>query len=315
MRKINSPAGEGSAIVPRYNYATGEYMNPNYYGEDTSRNSNMSGLETEINNMNTRMNRKGYAPVPNYMIGTGNSPMSRGGNNLFPSQQQGFAYLTSGGYPPPSAMPQNANVYPAMFNENTGQRIDPQSGGLVPYAPMVDKHSSSLELSEPMFSGVPDYLKPQHDLGSTMPYRDVNGTGGLYRYRQFADGSIQILKSPQGGVGTMVTKSSPYWSAITNQIGAYPTSSAIPTTGREGLDQILQSEQAKGAFMSLFDRFVTGQGSKTEQLELARQQALLEQQKIKEQMQPSFFERSKPYLLGLTVIGLIGGITYVATKK
>ncbi len=314
MRKINSPAGEGSAIVPRYNYATGEYMNPNYYGENTGRHtSDMSGLDAEINNMNTRMGRKGYAPVPNYMIGTGNSPMSRGGNNLFPSQQQGFEYLTSGGYPPPSAMPQNANVYPAMFNHQTGERIDPQSGGLVPYEPMVDKHSSSLELCDPMFGGTPDYLKPQHDLGSTMPYRDVNGSGG-YRYRQFADGSIQILAGKQG-IGTMVYKSSPYWKLITDEIGAYPTSSAIPTTGREGLDQILQSEQAKGAFMSLFDRFVTGQGSKTEQLELARQQALLEQQKIKEQMQPSFFEKSKPYLIGLTVIGVVGSIAYVATKK
>ena len=65
---------------------TGEYMQPNYY----------SGLEEQINNMNTRMGRQGYAPVPNYMIGTGNSPMDRGGNNLMPSQQQGFQYLTSG---------------------------------------------------------------------------------------------------------------------------------------------------------------------------------------------------------------------------
>ena len=75
-----SPAGEGSPIVPQYNYATGEYMRPSYYnGED------LHGLNTTLNNRNTRMGRQGYAPVPNYMIGTGNSPLHRGGNNLFPS--------------------------------------------------------------------------------------------------------------------------------------------------------------------------------------------------------------------------------------
>ena len=87
---VNSPAGEGSPVVPEYNYATGEYMRPNYYGD-----RNLHGLEEEINNRNTRMGRSGYAPVPNYMIGNGNSPMHRGGNNLFPSPQQGFRYLTT----------------------------------------------------------------------------------------------------------------------------------------------------------------------------------------------------------------------------
>jgi len=312
MKKVNSPAGEGSPIVPRYNFATGEYMNPNYYGEDTSRIANMSGLDTEINNRNTRMNRKGYAPVPNYMIGNGNSPMHRGGNNLLPSPQQGFEYLTTGGYPPPSAMPQNANVYPAMFNHETGERIDPQSGGLVPH---IDKHSSSLELSAPMFSGVPSYLQGTSSEYGSLSYRDVNGSGG-YKYRQFSDGSIQILKSPTGATGTMVQKGSSAWQAITNQIGQYPSasSSIIPQTGREGLDQVLQSEQAQNVFMSLFDRFVTGQSAKTEQLELQKQQALLDQQRIQEQMKPSLWDQSKPYLIGLGLIGGVGGLVYVLTK-
>ena len=316
-KNYTSPSGEGSPVVSQYNYSTGQYMRPNYYGE------HMAGLETEINNRNTRMGRKGYAPTPNYMIGNGNSPMHRGGNNLFPSPQQGFSYLTTGGDPPPSAMPQNTNVYPAMFNHQTGQRIDPQSGGLVPYAPKIDKHSSSIELDAPSFSGLPSYLKSHSDLGSTMPYRDVSGSGG-YRYRQYADGSIQILQSPQGGVGTMVSKSSPYWQPITNQIGAYPSSapSTPIQTGNQRADAILergrqlaQSEQGQNLISSLFDRLVAGQSAQTEQQKLLAEQARLEQQRIQEQMQPSFFEKSKPYIIGLSIMAVAGGFTYALTKK
>jgi len=298
-----SPAGEGSPIVPQYNYITGEYMRPNYY----------NGLEEEINNRNTRMGRQGYAPVPNYMIGTGNSPMDRGGNNLMPSQQQGFQYLTSGGYPPPSAMPQNANVYPAMFNHQTGQRIDPQSGGLVPYAPMVDKHSSSDKLDAPMFSGIPSYLQKSSqygDLDSAVAYRDVNGSGG-YQYRQFANGSIQILKSPSGGTGTMIYQTSPYWQKITNEIGAYPTKSQkLVQKGKE----LVQSEEGQEVLTSLFDRFVSTQNTKTEQQKLLAQQAQAEQQKIAKGMQPTTLEKATPYLIGLGAISIVGTIMYFATK-
>lgn len=310
--KNYTPAGEGSPIVTQYNYATGEYMRPNYYnGQD------IGGLEEQINNRNTRMGRKGYAPVPNYMVGTGNSPMHRGGNNLMPSPQQGFQYLTSGGYPPPSAMPQNANVFPAMFNHQTGQRIDPQSGGLVPYAPMVDKHSTGEQLEPNVFAGTPSYLSKTANVGaygSAMPYRDVNGKGG-YRYRQFADGSIQILAGKQG-VGTMISKSSPYWQPITDEIGEYPT--ATPQSQQSQLLQqgqaFAQSEQGQSVLTALFDRFVSGQSAKTEQQRLLAEQAKLEQQKIAQQMQPSVFEKSKPYLIGLAGIVAVGTTVYLVTK-
>lgn len=313
--KNYSPAGEGSPVVPRYNYATGEYMRPSYYG-----NEHLHGLETEINNRNTRMGRKGYAPVPNYMIGNGNSPMHRGGNNLFPSPQKGFQYLTSGGYPPPSAMPQNSNFYPAMFNHQTGQRIDPQSGGLVPYSPKIDKHSSSTVLSSPSFSGLPSYLGNADSqvagaFGSNPPFRIVNGKGG-YQYKQFADGTIQILKSPQGGVGTMVGRSSPYWQDITDEIGEYPISTgnrradALLQTGRN----IAQSEQGQAFFQSLFDRFITGQGLKQDQLELQRLQAQQQSQAISQSMQPTFFDKAKPYLLSLGIIGAFTGIAIAVTS-
>jgi hypothetical protein len=305
--KNYTPAGEGSPVVPRYNYATGEYMRPSYYGNDR----HLHGLDAEINNRNTRMGRKGYAPVPNYMVGNGNSPMHRGGNNLFPSPQQGFQYLTSGGYPPPSAMPQNSNVYPAMFNHQTGQRIDPQSGGLVPYAPKVDKHSSSTLLDSPSFSGVPSYLG-----GHNLPFRVVDGKGG-YQYKQFSDGSIQILKSPQGGSGTMVTKSSQYWQAITNEIGQYPTIS----TGNQRADALLQqgrqfaqSEQGQSILTALFDRFISGQGLKQDELELQRLQAQQQSQAIRQSMQPSFFDKAKPYLLSLGIIGAFTGIAIAVTS-
>jgi hypothetical protein len=307
--KVNSPAGEGSPIVTEYNYATGEYMQPNYY----------NGLEEEINNRNTRMGRNGYAPVPNYMIGTGNSPMDRGGNNLMPSPQQGFEYLTSGGYPPPSAMPQNANVFPAMYNQQTGQRIDPQSGnGLVPYAPMVDKHSSSRQLGKPMFSGTPAYLQQsQSHYGATQNYRDVNGNGG-YRYRQFSDGSIVILKSPSGASNTPVSKNTSAWQAITREIGAYPASGSTLQQGASNLvsagQEFAQSEKGQSVISSLFDRFVSTQSAKTEEQRLLAQQAQAQQQAIAKGMQPSVWEKAMPYVIGLAVIGTLGTVMYVATK-
>lgn len=303
-----SPAGEGSPIVPQYNYSTGEYMRPSYYnGQD----QDLHGLETEINNRNTRMGRTGYAPMPNYMIGTGNSPMHRGGNNLFPSPQKGFSYLTSGGYAPPSAMPQNSNVYPAMFNHHTGQRIDPQSGGLVPYQPKVDKHSSSMILDTPTFSGLPSYLGELN-----LPFRIVGGQGG-YEYKQFSNGTIQITKSPQGGVGTMVYEGSSYWNDITNEIGQYPTLS----TGSQRADALLnrgrqfaQSEQGKSLITSLFDTFLAQQGVRQEELELQRLQAQQQGQAISQSMQPTFFDKAKPYLLSIAVIGTVATVAIVATS-
>ena len=288
------PAGEGSPIVERYNYVTGEYMRPNYYGE---RSVHFSGLDQQINNRNTRMNRKGYAPVPNYMVGTGNSPMSRGGNNLMPSPQQGFQYLTSGGYPPPSAMPQNSNVFPAMYNHQTGQRVDPQKfgAGLVPYAPKghIDKHSSSTILEQPAFAGV-EYLS-----GSNMPFRDVQGRGG-YKYRQYQDGSIQILQSPKGGVGTMVQKGSSFWNAITNEIGAYP-SKASQASGK-AKSYLDANPNVKTGIQTLFDSFVSGQKTKQQQQALDQARAKAQQDAL---TQKSTLEKATPYLIGIGAIALV----------
>ena len=325
-KKIDSPSGEGSPIVTRYNYATGEYIRPSQYGENmrVQNMHNLSGLDTEIDTWNTRMGIKGTSPMRNYMIGNGNSPMDRGGANLFPSPISNFEYLTTGGYPPPSAMPQNANIYPAMFDHQTGQRIDPQSfsSGLVKPV-FIDKHSASnYEIEEPMFDGLPEYLRPKksQNYGSAMAYRDVNGSGG-YKYRQFADGSIQILASSRGGVGTMVYQSSPYWQAITKEIGTYSqpkqqiqlqsqTAQNLLNKGQE----FAQSEEGKSIITSLFDRFVSTQSAKTEQQKLLAQQAQSEQQRIAQDMQPSAFQKSLPYLIAVGMIIGVGTVVFIATK-
>lgn len=51
--------------------------------------------------------------------------------------------------------------------------------------------------------------------------RDVEGTGG-YAYRQFDDGAVQILRSPQGGVSARVLRQGAAWRAITAEIGPFP---------------------------------------------------------------------------------------------
>ena len=295
------PAEEGSPIVTQYNYATGEYMRPSFYGEEVSRTKPLSGLDTEINNRNTRMNRKGYAPTPNYMKGTGNSPMERGGNNLMPSQIQGFKYVTSGGYPPPSAMPQNANTYPRFFNHKTGQREDPQQfdAGLVPYRPRhIDKHSSDTHIPA-LKSFYPSYLS-----GASLPFRDVSGSGG-YKFRQFSDNSIQILLSPKGGAGTIVPKGSESWVAIINEIGQYPSSSSLLQTGK----QIAQSDKAQQGFQTLFDTWVSGK-----QTEQARMK--VEQEGLKRQAQPTKtpLQKATPYLIGVGMIVGLGTVLAVLTK-
>ena len=297
------PAEEGSPIVARYNYATGEFMRPNYYGEQTARKTNFSGLDTQINNRNTRMNRKGYAPVPNYMIGTGNSPMSAGGNNLMPSPQKGFKYLTSGGYPPPSAMPQNANVFPAMYNHQTGQRVDPQkfSAGLVPYNPKmhVDKHSSAMVIDHHDFSQ-PSYL------GGTKQYRDVDASGG-YRYRIFEDDSIQILSSPRGGSGTFVPKGGEAWVSIINEIGSYKN----PKSFREVMQSASQNEQIKEGLSTIFDTFLQGKKTEEEALKLEQERLRQEQQAITAKTP---LQKATPYLIGVGIIVGVGTIIAIATK-
>lgn len=81
---------------------------------------------------------------------------------------------------------------------------------------------------------------PIASLGATGSYRDVSGhtASGApdgYLYRQYQDGTIIILQSPQGSHNVTVTStgSPTAWAAITKQIGAYPS-------GRLSADQWTQ---------------------------------------------------------------------------
>ena len=130
----------GSPIVTKYVYATGQYMRPQFYTatrDPSARREGYDGLSTALDNKNTRMNQPGYSPIQNYMVGPGNQPMDRGGPNLMPSPIQGFEYLTSSDFIPPTATPQNGNIYPPMYNRQ-GLREDPQAfqAGLVKALPM-----------------------------------------------------------------------------------------------------------------------------------------------------------------------------------
>lgn len=51
--------------------------------------------------------------------------------------------------------------------------------------------------------------------------RDVEGDGG-YVYRQYSDGAVQILRSPQGTKSAASLRSGPAWAAITAEIGRWP---------------------------------------------------------------------------------------------
>jgi hypothetical protein len=228
---------EGSPRVYNYNFAQGAFLPSTYYG----------GLGEEIDNVNTRMNR-GPIPVsklPNYMVGTGNQPMHRGGPNLFATDHKGFRNITAADEMPQTAISQNANVFPAMFNHRTGLRRDPQSwnAGLItdkairhyPYG-QYDKHFDPTKaVGEAQFSGLPSYLGAPS--GKAAQYRIVKGEGG-YQYKQFANGTIQIVAGPSG-IGTVHYTGSQINKAITQEIGAYPSSKS--SSGKSIITQLFDT--------------------------------------------------------------------------
>ena len=325
-KKIDSPSAEGSPIVTRYNYATGQYMRPSQYG-DYMRNQHLSGLDMQTDNWNTRMGVKGNSPMRNYMVGNGNSPMDRGGANMFPSTIQGYQYLTTGGYPPPSAMPQNSNVYPAMFNHQNGQRIDPQSNnGLI--SPVFKDHhfNGEGEVGVAQFGGLPEYLRGQTDgYGSSIAFVDVKGTGGVYEYRIYSDNRVVIIRKNGVPANITVPSGSSAWTAIINQVGDYKANTGQSTppiqTGRQGLDtaiakgqEFAQSEQGKSVIASIFDTFLSRQGATKSQYDLQSQQAQAQAQTIAQGMQPSAFQKALPYIATVSVIGMVGTAVYFSTK-
>jgi len=65
-----------------------------------------------------------------------------------------------------------------------------------------------------------------------------DGSGG-YQYKQFANGNLQIMRSPQGGVGTMINTSSPHWQGITNEIGPF----AIQSNAQNAINSSQSNDQ------------------------------------------------------------------------
>lgn len=313
MPKENSPVAQGSPIVPLYNYATGQYMLPMQYGE------NMNGIDMQPDNRETRMGNRivnaKSSKQPNYMVGNGNSPMNRGGANMFPSPIEGYQYLTTGGYPPPSAMPQNANIYPAMFNHETGNRIDPQSNNGLINPVFKDKHSSDMELGMPMFSGTPEYLQPNY--GSSIAFKDVNGQGG-WKYRLFSDGRLTVLSHNGVPKNIQVTKGTSLYNSIISEIGAYPQSSGgSSSTGNRFVDQgqqFLKSEKGQSLLSTVFDTFLSKQGANQAQLDLQRQQAEAQKQEIAKSMETPMWKKALPYVAVLGVLG-IGTVVVISTSK
>ena len=57
-----------------------------------------------------------------------------------------------------------------------------------------------------------------------LSYRDVEGSGG-YAYRQYEDGAVEITRSPSKGAIGKTLREGPGWSAITAEIGTWPSES------------------------------------------------------------------------------------------
>jgi hypothetical protein len=68
-----------------------------------------------------------------------------------------------------------------------------------------------------------------------LPSRDVNGGGG-WRYRQYADGSVEILVDPrpEGGAQGKVYSEGGVWQAITTEIGPFGQSAAFLAATKGG---------------------------------------------------------------------------------
>ena len=152
-------ASEGPPWVAEFDYGQNKYQRSSAYGsaDQSTTLGNVvpsgvpipEGLGLEDGGIRVGLNNSPRRPIGNWMYGTDNmQPMDSGGPNLFPSKNPMVPLVSNESMPPPSAMPQNANVYPPMYNPHTGLRIDPQSGGMLMddgvYRPKVhtlhDKH-------------------------------------------------------------------------------------------------------------------------------------------------------------------------------
>ena len=163
MKNYGTPA-VGPSAVTRYQWGSGNWVDPNYYG----------GLDD--------IQPNSPHPWSDQLIRSGMMPMQRGGPNAFSiggKRYRSFASMA----PVQSEM----RLASALIDSH-------QAGGVMP---------------------------PENLSAPSYTYRDVQGSGG-YVYRQFSDGSIQVLKGP-ALVGKKISSSSDptRWTAITNEIGKW----------------------------------------------------------------------------------------------
>lgn len=111
-------------------------------------------------------------------------------------------------------------------------QIDPQTAGGYPYAPATQMGPPPGHAPAAAAFGGIDLGRLDAQLGSLgagdlgrskkTKSRDVMGRNGVYSYRQFSSGDIQILDTsdPAGKslIGTTIKQGDPRWQAITNDI-------------------------------------------------------------------------------------------------
>jgi hypothetical protein len=193
-----------SPTVMSYDYSTGDYFAPAYLGQQTPAQANAAAVRAvgptgmEIAQPAPLVGH----PTPNYpRVGhtpTFDMPMNKGEWNI-----KGVN------------MPTYSPALPPMPGSDWATFPQPIDG-------------AQLDFSRPQFSAYSghDYGAATGGFGKS---REVAGSGG-YRYRQFSDGSIQILISadvrnlPPGTVlRDDASQPAAYrrWAAITNEIGAW----------------------------------------------------------------------------------------------
>lgn len=190
-----------SPTVMAYDYTSGGYFAPNTYGQQTAAQAEAAAV-------------RAAEPVISYVPAT--APLVAHPTPNYPRQ----------GHVPTFTMPMNKGEWNIR-----GIDIPTYSPALPPmpgsdwrtFPQPID--GAQLTWTRPQFSafaGMVDYNRP--GVGKS---REVQGQGG-YRYKQFADGAILVMISPDPNrllPGTILTGNDPrsptytQWVAITNEIG------------------------------------------------------------------------------------------------
>lgn len=159
----------------------------------------------------------------------------------------------------PSPAGMHHNIYRMSPNlPAAAAPLPPEGGGVIPgtsygpeVAPIPDNYAPGTPFARKYsLAGLLDFLKPDADRQAarrasradrrSMRYRDAPGSGG-YRYRLYADGSIQILPGSPAMVGKRFTRAEDTrrWDSITAEVGTYAQArTAAALTALQAASQI-----------------------------------------------------------------------------